>query len=83
LTEEKFGITLLFTKNTNIYTDLALSGISFIEKVPYEKIQLFKNDKMKAEYPIFLIEKLDFQMLLFPDMPILFKENDKIGIKLV
>ena len=83
MTEEKFCITLFCKKYSVVYTDLAIVGIRLIERVPYDKIQLFKNDKMQAEYPTSLIEKLDFQTMLFPKSPILFKENDKIGIKLV
>lgn len=81
---ERFGITLFLEKHGEKYIDLVIRGIRVLQKVPYDKIQIFKNDKIKAEYSISLLEKLDFQMLLFTDMEIiLFKETDKIGIKLI
>lgn len=90
MTEERFGITLLFAKVQSYHLNyLQLSGITLInssdhgKKIPYENIQLFKNDKIKAEYSIPLIEKSNLKILLFPNTPIILYENDKIGIKLV
>lgn len=58
-------------------------GFGLLEKFLIKAIQFFKNDKLKKEIPISLLEKLDLQTLMFLDTPVGFKENDKIGIKLV
>lgn len=75
MTDNKFGITLLFTKNI-------LQGINLVGYVPYEIIQIFKNDIMKMEIPISIIKNQDFETYLFPDTYIVFDKDDKIGFKL-
>ena len=78
--KEKFAIALYFVKNDS---DLSIIGLRLVRKVPYKQIQFFKNDIIKNEIPISLIEKLETQTYLFPDTPIIFNKNDKIGIKLI
>ena len=78
--KEKFAIALYFVKNDS---DLSIIGLRLVRKIPYKQIQFFKNDTIKSEISISLIEKLETQTYLFPDTPIIFDKNDKIEMKLV
>ena len=61
----------------------SLSGIRITGDIPNEQIQILKNDIIKKQLPIPLIEKMDLKTFLFPDTPINFNRDDKIGIKLM
>jgi len=77
---KKFAIALYFVKEGS---DLGIMGLRLVRKVPYETIQFLKNDIIKMEISISLIEKLETQTFLFPDNPIIFDKNDNMGIKLI
>ena len=82
MTEKKFILSLIFIKNEDVNV-LSLFGIQLHRKVPYDHVQFFKNDIIKKQLPIPLIEKMDLKTFLFPDIPINFNRDDKIGIKLI
>ena len=77
--KENFAISLYFVKDGS---DLGIIGLRLYRKVPYKTIQLLKNDTIKNEIPISLIEKLE-GTYMFPDTAIIFDKNDKIGMKLI
>ncbi|KKN15255.1 hypothetical protein LCGC14_0987740 [marine sediment metagenome] len=75
-TEEKWGFSLLFTNNR-------LVGINLLGKVPCETIQIYKDEIIKMEVPISIIQKQDGNTYLFPDMAIEIEQGNKIGVMLL
>ena len=75
-TKGKWGFSLYFMYNR-------LQGIKLLGKVPYETVQIYKDDIIKIEIPISIIQKQDFSTYLFPDTPIEIEKGNKIGVVLL
>ncbi len=76
MNKEKWGFSLLFTNDK-------ITGIKLLGKVPYKTIQIYKDEIIKIEIPIFIIQKQDFNTYLFPDTPIEIEKGNKIGVVLL
>lgn len=78
--KSNFPITLLFEKINN---ETGVVGVQLIKNIPYTKIQFFKNKNIVSEYPVSVIEKQSFRILMFRDTPIILGKMDKLGIVLI